>query len=293
MGTMNISLPDSMREFVDKQVSAHSYGTTSEYVHLVSSSGLEVDMRVFRPDYDGRRKLPVLLMLGGYRTGKDAVDLVGDPQGIAYAAIDYPYHGEQALSRFAGSVAAIPAVQRAFLDSPPAVLMALNWLLEQPWADEQRIELAGVDVGARRDGAGRGALEAGFAKYVARRFKNRLLGHCRIAGAPALFSLYRHNSSITMVSSSVAGTFVSVATTPAAANTPPTASGDWASTRTVVPERVISRSPVSSAAKAPAQSDASTATAVLPPMMSPSDPAATTRPCDIKTSRSACSASSM
>ena len=32
MGTMNISLPDSMREFVDKQVSARGYGTTSEYV---------------------------------------------------------------------------------------------------------------------------------------------------------------------------------------------------------------------------------------------------------------------
>jgi antitoxin ParD1/3/4 len=32
MGTMNISLPDSMREFVDKQVSARGYGTSSEYV---------------------------------------------------------------------------------------------------------------------------------------------------------------------------------------------------------------------------------------------------------------------
>ena len=32
MGTMNISLPDSMREFVDKQVSTRGYGTSSEYV---------------------------------------------------------------------------------------------------------------------------------------------------------------------------------------------------------------------------------------------------------------------
>jgi antitoxin ParD1/3/4 len=32
MGTMNISLPDSMREFVDKQVSERGYGTSSEYV---------------------------------------------------------------------------------------------------------------------------------------------------------------------------------------------------------------------------------------------------------------------
>jgi antitoxin ParD1/3/4 len=29
---MNMSLPDSMREFVDKQVSERGYGTSSEYV---------------------------------------------------------------------------------------------------------------------------------------------------------------------------------------------------------------------------------------------------------------------
>ncbi len=32
MGTMNISLPDSLREFVDLQVSSAGYGTSSEYV---------------------------------------------------------------------------------------------------------------------------------------------------------------------------------------------------------------------------------------------------------------------
>ena len=32
MRKMNISLPDSMREFVDKQVSTRGYGTSSEYV---------------------------------------------------------------------------------------------------------------------------------------------------------------------------------------------------------------------------------------------------------------------
>jgi antitoxin ParD1/3/4 len=32
MGTMNISLPDSLRSFVDKQVAERGYGTSSEYV---------------------------------------------------------------------------------------------------------------------------------------------------------------------------------------------------------------------------------------------------------------------
>ncbi len=32
MGTMNVSLPDSLMEFVDEQVARRGYGTSSEYV---------------------------------------------------------------------------------------------------------------------------------------------------------------------------------------------------------------------------------------------------------------------
>lgn len=32
MGTMNISLPDSLKTFVDQQVGENGYGTSSEYV---------------------------------------------------------------------------------------------------------------------------------------------------------------------------------------------------------------------------------------------------------------------
>lgn len=32
MGTMNISLPDSLKAFVEEQVAQQRYGTTSEYV---------------------------------------------------------------------------------------------------------------------------------------------------------------------------------------------------------------------------------------------------------------------
>ena len=32
MGTMNISLPDALREFLDEQVAQGRYGTSSEYV---------------------------------------------------------------------------------------------------------------------------------------------------------------------------------------------------------------------------------------------------------------------
>lgn len=52
MGTMNISLPDSLKSFVDQQVSNGGYGTSSEYVR-----------ELIRRDQD-RLKLRQLLLAG-------------------------------------------------------------------------------------------------------------------------------------------------------------------------------------------------------------------------------------
>ena len=118
----------------------------NETLALVSSSGLEVAMRVRRPlETDG--KLPVLLVLGGERTGKDAVDLGGVPDGVAYAAIDYPYHGDRDLNGFWRTAGALPDIQRAFLDTPAALSLAISWLTQQDWVDVNRIEIVGVSLG--------------------------------------------------------------------------------------------------------------------------------------------------
>jgi antitoxin ParD1/3/4 len=53
MGTMNISLPDSLKSFVDEQVSERQYGTSSEYVR-----------ELIRKDQD-RQQLRKLLVKGG------------------------------------------------------------------------------------------------------------------------------------------------------------------------------------------------------------------------------------
>lgn len=52
MGTMNISLPDVLREFVDQQVVQAGYGTSSEYVR-----------ELIRRDQD-RLRLRSLLLTG-------------------------------------------------------------------------------------------------------------------------------------------------------------------------------------------------------------------------------------
>ena len=52
MTTMNISLPDSLKDFVDEQVSQRGYGTSSEYVR-----------ELIRRDQD-RQRLRALLLAG-------------------------------------------------------------------------------------------------------------------------------------------------------------------------------------------------------------------------------------
>jgi hypothetical protein len=133
---------------IDQRVTTTSTaGLVQSRVHLQSSSGLAVDLRVVRPDLAAGETLPAIVMLGGEATGQDAVDLVGTPEGIAYIALDYPYAGDQELDAFWESVAAIPGIQQAFLDSPPALSLAVDWLEEQPWLDRDRIELVGASLG--------------------------------------------------------------------------------------------------------------------------------------------------
>jgi antitoxin ParD1/3/4 len=43
MATMNISLPDQLKQFVDAQVESGSYGTSSEYVRMLIRREQDID----------------------------------------------------------------------------------------------------------------------------------------------------------------------------------------------------------------------------------------------------------
>jgi antitoxin ParD1/3/4 len=62
MSTMNISLPDSLKVFVDEQVNQRGYGTSSEYVR-----------ELIRKDQD-RLHLRELLLAGAASAPTTAVD---------------------------------------------------------------------------------------------------------------------------------------------------------------------------------------------------------------------------
>lgn len=115
-------------------------------LRLVSSSGLEVEISLRIPT-DTDTPSPLVILLGGYRTGRDAARLVVDTRGVVVAALSYPYRGNPATGGLA-LLARIPDIQRAILDTPPAVLLTVDYLLKQPYVDPERIHLIGVSLGA-------------------------------------------------------------------------------------------------------------------------------------------------
>lgn len=122
-------------------------------VRLVAASGLEVDLLLKRPlasGPDGRASnapRPTAVILGGHNTGRDAVRLIPDTRGVVVAALDYPYRGEHRVKGLA-VLRYVPAIRQAILDTPPAAMLALDYLLRQPDVDPNQVEAVGVSLGA-------------------------------------------------------------------------------------------------------------------------------------------------
>jgi dienelactone hydrolase len=122
-------------------------GYVLQPVRLRASSGLSVDITVKRAIADSGRTLPVVLVLGGHRTGRDAVRLVGPTAGTMVAGMSYPYAGDPRPEKLT-FLRDIPKIRQAFLDTPPAAMLALDYLLARPDADISRVEAVGVSLGA-------------------------------------------------------------------------------------------------------------------------------------------------
>jgi len=118
----------------------------SEFVTLRSDSGLQVSLRTIRPA-GAEAGLPVMIVLGGHRTGSEAVALFGNVGARAVVALDYPYHGPARVRGLKQVLAAIPPARQAVIDTPPAVALAIDWTLRQSWADPARLVIVGASLG--------------------------------------------------------------------------------------------------------------------------------------------------
>ncbi len=150
-------LPDSSdpdNAFYQRKGLLHSIDIESEWqeggsifrrITLHSNSGLKVKMTTRNPQKPTAQGHPLVLILGGIRTGRDAVHLVSQ-QPIILAAISYPGHdkwAQEGMKRID-----VRQYQQTVRDTAPAVLLALDYLLAQESVDKQQVELVGISLGA-------------------------------------------------------------------------------------------------------------------------------------------------
>src|SRR5205823_2033036 len=112
-------------------------------VRLTATSGLSVELTVRRAPEDSGRRLPLVIILGGHHTGRDAVRLLGDTRGTLVAAMSYPFAGDPRPDAIT-FLREIPAIRRAFRDTPPAIMLSLDHLLRRRDVDTSRVEVVGV-----------------------------------------------------------------------------------------------------------------------------------------------------
>ena len=148
-------LSDPSDEFYQRKGLLQSIDIESEWqegnsifrhIRLQSNSGLVVKMTTRFPQVRTAQSHPLVLILGGERTGRDAVHQVSQQLPIVLAAISYPNRDKwvvEGVERFD-----VRQYQQTERDTTPAVLLALDYLLAQSSVDKQQVELVGVSLGA-------------------------------------------------------------------------------------------------------------------------------------------------
>lgn len=125
------------------------YAEVRDYT-LLAKSDLRAEIRVRRPITDilaDTVRRPLYIILGGQRRGKEAGALIGDTRGHIFASLEYPFHGDEDAKGFA-LVKQAGAIRQALFDTPPAVMLALDYLLSRHDVDTTRVELVGASFGA-------------------------------------------------------------------------------------------------------------------------------------------------
>lgn len=116
-------------------------------ITLESSSGLIVDLSVLVPHGTNIAR-PLTVVLAGYGTGRKATKLLSGTKGIIVAAISYPYYGDTKINAIQQFLSNVKEIQQGIIDTAPAVLLALDYLVKQPYVNPQQVEMVGVSFGA-------------------------------------------------------------------------------------------------------------------------------------------------
>jgi hypothetical protein len=131
----------------EEQFVSESSGHRLFEITLESSTGIKTNGFLKTPSDDGSLH-PAFLILGGLRTGRKTLEYISNTQGIVMLALDYPYLGKTSRLGVWEFIRSVPRIRRAVLDTAPAAMTAVDYLLERDDVDPGRIIVIGGSLGA-------------------------------------------------------------------------------------------------------------------------------------------------
>lgn len=174
------SLPSEARE---------PFPTSDSNVELTHPSGTSVTARIRAPKRSTRRRLPAVMVFGGFQEAAFVLAAVRPTRAVVVASFDYPYGGPRKLG-FWELLSEAPKLRRMVREVTPLIESLAVKLKEREDVDPNRIVLVGASFGAPFAiySAARGAslylvLVHGFADVVGT-FEYRLLRHFAENGVP-------------------------------------------------------------------------------------------------------------
>lgn len=116
-------------------------------VTLVSDTGLEVLLRVRAPERSPGIRRPAALLVGGFQSGRRTVEVPSESGELVLASVEYPYEGPRRGLSGWGWARRVPALRSAAMETPPALLLAAQYLYTREDVDPRRVSVVGVSLG--------------------------------------------------------------------------------------------------------------------------------------------------
>lgn len=155
-GTQLYERHDFIDEFIERK---DSLSSTEENVieedadyrlvdfRLENGRGLAVEGSIRFPTGEAK-PFPTLLTLGGLRTGRKTLEFIDPIPGVIVVALDYPYPGKQHGLNVWEFLTGIPRMRQAILNTVPALMLTVDYLLAREDVDPRRVVLIGGSLGA-------------------------------------------------------------------------------------------------------------------------------------------------
>ncbi len=127
----------------DEERDGHLFQT----VELRNDRGIAVSACLKAPIGNGDR-YPALVILGGLRTGRRTLEYLEGTSGIVLFTLDYPYEGKKEKLGVLEFARSLPRIRRAVLETVPAIMLGIDYLLTRDDIAPDRILLVGGSLGA-------------------------------------------------------------------------------------------------------------------------------------------------